>query len=73
MQALRAGLSDAVVLEELSATALAALVHGASERPAADTQAPATVTPPAMPVPAVEPPRPAAGATLAGSWRIALA
>ncbi len=73
VQALRAGLSDAVVLEELSATALAALVHGASARPAADTQAPATVAPPAMPVPAVEPPRPAAGAALAGSWRIALA
>ena len=73
VQALRAGLTDAVVLEELSATTLAALVQGATARPVADTGAPAA-PPAAMPATpaAVVHPRPAAGTALAGSWRIAL-
>ncbi len=73
VQALRAGLTDAVVLEELSATTLAALVQGATVRPVADTGAPAA-PPAAMPATpaAVVHPRPAAGTALAGSWRIAL-
>jgi PAS domain-containing protein len=74
LQALRAGLSDAIVLEELSATALAALVQGPSARRTAETVTPAAVAPPAMPAPvAAGQPRPATDAALAGSWRIALA
>jgi len=79
VQALRAGMADAVVLEELSASALAALVQGtapdaAGRSMATAAAAPPAVAPPAVPLPAAAAvPHPDSGAAFGGSWRIALA